>query len=106
MEFNARYNKHPLNSREYKKRKHNWRKSKREIKKLNKKSLNAKFGQNYASDFDESEFEKMLGLDVGHPKQNIPGGRLLDDTIDSKGRRLVSAPLDWCTTGKMFSVKD
>ena len=56
MEFEAKHNKHPKNSKEFAHRKKNWRKSKREIKRLNDKNSNAKFGQNFASDLDESEF--------------------------------------------------
>ena len=37
----------------------------------------------------------MLGLDTAHPIDDNKGARLLDDTIDSEGRRLASNSIDW-----------
>jgi hypothetical protein len=108
-EFNiyvARFNKHYVNTKEYRIHKNIWKSSVQKIDGLNAKGSKANFGVNFTSDFDAADIKSITGLDTSH----IPSGGLTsfsdDLNLNILGETTNESIIDWFDAGHMHAVKD
>ena len=80
------------NVEEFKKCKDKFTKNHNYVEFLNEKALSKKlsvhFRDNFFSDMDDEEYEKMLGLVVPEEGLDFSASRLLQDIVEPKGRSL------------------
>lgn len=100
---------------DFQQRKKIFKKNHNEVKRMNRRKARktrknaAKFADNFTSDWEDSEFLQMLGID--EVEMDSDARRLDDDTFEEEDLRYLQdtdtdTAIDWVAAGRMHPVKN
>ena len=74
---------------------------------MNKSHSKVTFKDNFTSDWDDDEYQQMLGLSTQIPP-DLDIASLIDDLEDAEGRRRLDRTyeIDWVKRGRVHPVKN